>query len=48
MANFGGKVMRNCYAIGLVCRFHEASDPNGIRTHFRNFVMLRKSTTNMR
>jgi hypothetical protein len=23
-------------------------DPNGIRTHFRNFVMLRNFSTNMR
>jgi hypothetical protein len=31
-ANNSGFVMPNCYAIRLVCRFYEGSDPNGIRT----------------
>jgi hypothetical protein len=30
--NFPVFVMRSRYAVGLVCRLHERSDPNGIRT----------------
>ena len=32
LANIGGVVMQSCYAIAFRYRFHEGSDPNGIRT----------------
>src|ERR1700730_16518639 len=32
MVDFPVFVMQECYAIGLVCRFHDGIDPNGIRT----------------
>jgi hypothetical protein len=30
--NTGSVVMPECYAIAIICRFYESSDPNGIRT----------------
>jgi hypothetical protein len=32
MVDFPVFIMQDCYAIGLVCRFHDGNDPNGIRT----------------
>jgi hypothetical protein len=42
MVDFPVFVMRSRYAVRLACRFHEGSDPNGIRTHFRDFMIPRK------